>query len=190
MIAAKKCFKCNQEKSLDLFYVHSQMADGHLNKCKECAKKDIHKSGRNVERICLVCSGKLFTCISEIKSGGGLTCSRKCYYERLRKIIGKEEKSKNWKGDNVGIGALHEWVKRKLGKPNKCDHCGISEEKTNYDWANKSQQYKRELSDWLRLCRKCHIIYDDMVVKRKETLIKRYGTLSMRLHHKKKSASK
>lgn len=37
---SKQCRRCRKEKQIDDFYVHPRMADGHLNICKECKKKD------------------------------------------------------------------------------------------------------------------------------------------------------
>ncbi len=77
-------------------------------------------------------------------------------------MIGRKgEQSHVWKGDKVGYEALHQWVYRELGAPNKCTHCGKSSKyPQGMHWANKSNEYKRDLSDWIRLCAKCHKAYD------------------------------
>ena len=66
-----------------------------------------------------------------------------------------DEKNPSWKGDEVGYYGLHTWVARKLGKPKKCNRCGTTKAK-RYEWANISREYKRDLSDWERLCASCH----------------------------------
>lgn len=65
-----------------------------------------------------------------------------------------------WKGDNVGYGALHGWVRRNLGKASKCSDEKCDKKSKRFEWANKSGNYKRNINDWLELCKKCHTKYD------------------------------
>ena len=65
----------------------------------------------------------------------------------------------NWKGESVSYWALHKYITFHRGRPKMCEICKKTDAK-QYDWANKSHEYKRDLEDWIRLCRKCHIAYD------------------------------
>jgi hypothetical protein len=78
----------------------------------------------------------------------------------------------NYKEDNLSYQAIHNWIRRMLGKPIFCEGCG-SEDSIKYEWANISGKYKRELSDWTRLCKRCHNVFDDIARKSLESKIKR-----------------
>lgn len=68
--------------------------------------------------------------------------------------------SHRWKGDNVGIDALHTYIKKYLPKPDKCVSC---KKVPPMDLANISNEYKRDISDWEWLCRKCHMEKDGRI---------------------------
>lgn len=65
----------------------------------------------------------------------------------------------NWKGDNVGKHAVHSWIDRWKGKPNKCENCGTEKAK-KFEWANIDHKYRRVLDDYVRMCTSCHRKYD------------------------------
>ena len=72
----------------------------------------------------------------------------------------KGENHFNWKGDNVGYGALHDWIKKQKGIATHCELISCEGISTNYQWANISGLYLRELTDWMQLCISCHVKFD------------------------------
>ncbi len=66
--------------------------------------------------------------------------------------------SSRWKGDAVGYGALHRWVRQQRGRPTHCEICGTTERRLS--WANKDHTYRRVAEDYIALCMPCHIKYD------------------------------
>ncbi len=119
----------------------------------------------------------------QLRQGRGKYCSKACLYEYRIRPSGltyditqenkgwikegqrlspetefkKGELPWNFKGDQVGYDALHDWVKRYKGKAEICEDC---ESTDNVQWANISWEYKRELDDWSAKCYHCHRKYD------------------------------
>ena len=60
-----------------------------------------------------------------------------------------------WKGDKVGYGALHDWVRKTLGAAHYCSRCHTRSAR-RYEWSNISLKYRRHPSDWKQLCVSCH----------------------------------
>ena len=69
----------------------------------------------------------------------------------------KDDKHPFWKGNDVGYARLHAWAINKINKPGSCPSCN---RKVRLDLANISQEYKRDVTDWEWLCRRCHMLKD------------------------------
>lgn len=85
---------------------------------------------------------------------------RKQSEDWIRKRILRDEKHGNWKGDDVGLYALHVWVKRRKPKPQLCECCY---EVPPYDLANISGDYRRDVDDFEWICRHCHMKKDGRI---------------------------
>lgn len=87
-------------------------------------------------------------------SGNTKSCG--CYFKEIsvKSKLGKNNPM--WKGNKVGLVALHQWVSKRLSKPKLCQCCN---QETPYDLANKGI-YNRDLKNWEWLCRSCHMKKD------------------------------
>lgn len=92
-----------------------------------------------------------------IKKGHKKSEETKKRISKARKGNFMMENSSRWKGDDVGYNALHDWIKRRLPKPDLCQRCYKAPPS---DLSNISRNYLRILSDWWWLCRRCHLIFD------------------------------
>lgn len=148
----KTCFKCGITKDFSEFYKHKQMADGHLNKCKECTKKDVKTN--YVEHI------------EQFKE-----------YEKKRanlphRIKAREDYAKTASGISAGNSSKKSWmlyhpIQRaasqivsnavrdgKISKPCNCSECGKESKRLE----GHHDDYAFPLSvRWL--CRKCHVAW-------------------------------
>ena len=179
------CKQCGKEFEVKPYVLKLGCGIFCSNPCKNTfrfADKTKHPrwKGGQVTVNCLTCKILFKVWPYELKSGEGKFCSSSCsslFY--IKDQLPKMLKDRNftdsnhplWKGEAVGYNALHHWIRRKLGKPGICEHCGKSGLTGKYiHWANKSQKYLRDINDWIRLCTKCHKAYDKDKVRLKYQL--------------------
>lgn len=65
---------------------------------------------------------------------------------------------------NNGYRNLHKQITKLFGRPTKCEYCGkdgLVGHKIH--WASKSGEYKKDLTDWVRLCVRCHFYKDKII---------------------------
>ena len=156
MCIVKKCFKCGEEKPISEFYKHKAMADGHLNKCKICAKLD--SFGRTKEEI----ERRKFRDRNRPNAKERVAKNS----ERIRRLKAENnehyiktilEPKEKWNKENRNKKNAHLKVKRSItmkdNKQNQCQLCGCSSNKLeghHYD-------YSKPL-DVTWLCKRCHAL--------------------------------
>jgi ribosomal protein S27AE len=102
--SSKKCFKCGVDKALSEFYRHPMMADGHLNKCKECNKADTRRN-----------RAKRVDYYREYDRARGNRQSKE-YKDGYYLAFPKKTKARTAVGNAIRDG--------KLVKPKTCENCG------------------------------------------------------------------
>jgi hypothetical protein len=71
------------------------------------------------------------------------------------------DKCHTWKGNKAGYRSKHCWIVKYYGQPTTCEHCQTGNlVGHSIHWANISGRLLRERSDWLRLCARCHGLFD------------------------------
>lgn len=152
----KQTSNCRQcDKEFTWFNSPSRAKKGAGKYCSVLCKYEF--ANKQVLLTCEEC-GLAFW---HIQSWLGRFCSHSCaakgnknYLKAKSAITGASNRL--WKGDEASYTSIHNWVSRHFGKPQECEKCGENPNAYRYEWANKSGEYKRIRSDWMRLCVPCH----------------------------------
>ncbi|MDF2736232.1 MAG: hypothetical protein K0S93_88 [Nitrososphaeraceae archaeon] len=95
--------------------------------------------------------------------------------EGKKKVSESKKGNKNpmWK-ENITYYSLHEWIRNNLPKSKLCQLCKLV---PPYDCVNITGIYNRDFKNWLRGCRKCHMISDGRLDNLHERKKKRINIL-------------
>ena len=65
-----------------------------------------------------------------------------------------------FKGDQAGYRAIHTYLRKHFPKAGACEECG-KEGRTDYALI-RGREYSRKREDYRELCRRCHVLYDEL----------------------------
>jgi ribosomal protein S27AE len=148
---SKICFKCNETLPLTDFYKHKGMADGHLGKCKECAKREERE--RRLQNIDY--------CREYDKNRSNLPhrVDARLKYQQTEEGKKNSRKAKEkWQIDNVIKRSASHIVNNavrdgKITKPSECSVCGLT---TRIHGHHDDYNYPM-IVRWM--CSKCHCLW-------------------------------
>jgi hypothetical protein len=154
-----KCLTCNKQLSRKeaKYCTHHRDRSGKNNgswkggkpKCLICQKPLIHY----FNKYCLLHIPHTF---QRSKEGRKMVSNLMKGNQYRKGLLGN-----GWKGDKASYHPKHTWMKTHFGFPTKCEHCGKDGlTGRQIHWANIDHKYLRQRDNWLRLCVKCHGIYD------------------------------
>ena len=135
--------------------------------CLTCKKRLIRSPSKVEPRNFCSSECYAFTRNKELEEKGSKTRythghrkNPKSHYRALARLL-ENDGHKLWKGDSVSYRGLHQWVRRKKGKPSGCVRCGRRSHKPKViQWANIDGKYHRMLEDFVSLCASCHKNHD------------------------------
>lgn len=152
----KVCFKCGAFQPLSDFYRHPAMADGHLNKCKECTKQDVKENReKNLERVQEYDRNRPNR-EERVKRACEKIKARKEsdpeYKERVRNIK-REWAERNQHKRKAQFAATNAVRDGRLERKTSCEHCGVvGKPLQKHHWSYLEEHWL----DVVWLCTKCH----------------------------------
>jgi hypothetical protein len=113
----KQCFKCGEIKPLDEFYRHPQMADGHLGKCKTCARADaVENRTKNLNYY------------AAYEHSLGRILRRRKRVQGYTRAASKDGSATRWRQQNPRKAAAHNAINHAIGRGaierQPCEVCG------------------------------------------------------------------
>ncbi len=135
----KRCFKCGETKPLSCFYKHPRMADGHVNKCKECNKKDVRENRADKNDYYVA---------YDRKRGKDHKSERHKKKLQYNKVYNKENPLKY----SAKVKFRNSLRDGKIVKGYNCEYCGSSENIHGHHSSYSEDMWL--LVTWL--CVKCH----------------------------------